>query len=542
MVFSSFFGFTERPFSNTPDPKYFFPTSTHQDALTCLLDGIASRKGFLVLTGDVGTGKTTLCRTLLGMLKDEETETALVLNPDLSETEILAAIVRDFGEEPDGASKGQLMDTLYLHLVRRAQAGGNSLIVIDDAQNLPLRSLEQVRMISNFETEKEKLVQILLVGQPELHARLQTPEFRQVRQRIAANPQLAPLSAGETREYILHRMAMAGGTPEKVSFTEKALRRIFKETRGYPRSINTLCDKALAVAFLREQRTIDADIIEEQAETMCLRPSLRARLAGHRRLAGIGAAAACALALAAVAFSFTARLPAAATSTAASDLRLQTKLSAVEGSVASLEKRLDLLRSTPDITEPLIRQGEALEANLARARGEAQQLRATLLQKEEQLRTLAAQRGGVPEPGAAPAVPGESERALKAEMVRFQSESQNRSEQIRHLEKALQALKERLTEAERLREETSRALREKEQSAAARGTADSEALSLKKLETENEQLRQSSKLLENLANQTIQVQSREIERLKQENDQLIRAVDGTTGGLLSMPQAVVVAR
>jgi len=541
MVFSSFFGFTEHPFSNTPDPKYFFPTSTHQDSLTRLLDGIASKKGFLVLTGDVGTGKTTMCRTLLRRLKDEDTETALVLNPDLSETEILAAIVQDFGQEAEGASKGQLMDTLYLHLVRRARAGGNSLIVIDDAQNLPLRSLEQVRMISNFETEKEKLVQILLVGQPELNDKLQTPEFRQIRQRVAVYPQLAPLSARETREYVLHRLATAGGTPEKVSFTEKAYRRIFRETRGYPRSINTLCDKALAVASLRQQRTIDADIIEEQAGTMCLRPSLRARLAVHRRIVGFGAAAACALALLASALTFVARVPAAATRTADPDLRLQTKLSAVESSVASLEKRLDLLRHTPDITEPLIRQSEALETNLARARGEAQQLRTNLLQKEEQLRTLAAQRGAVPESAAALAAPGQGEIELKAEMEHFQAESRNRSEQIRHLEKALQALKERLTEAERLREETSRALREKEQSVAALGTGNSGAQSLKKLETENEQLRQSSKLLENLANQTIQVQSQEIERLKQENDQL-RALDGTTGRLHATPQSVVMAR
>lgn len=542
MAFSSFFGFTEHPFSNTPDPKYFFPTSTHQDALTRLLDGIASRKGFLVLTGDVGTGKTTICRTLLGMLKDEETETALVLNPDLSETEILAAIVRDFGEEAEGASKGQLMDALYLHLVRRARAGGNSLIVIDDAQNLPLRSLEQVRMISNFETEKEKLVQILLVGQPELNAKLQTPEFRQVRQRIAANPQLAPLSASETREYILHRLAMAGGIPVKVSFTGKAVRRIFKETRGYPRSINTLCDKALAVAYMRKLRTIDADIIQEQAQTLCLRPPLRTRLAAHHKFAGVGAAAACALALVAVAFLFMARVPAAARRTELPDFRLQTKLAAVEGSVTSLEKRLDLLQRTPDITEPLLRQSEALETNLARAREEARQLRTNLLQKEELLRTLAARRSGIPDSAAALAAPGESEIALKAEMERFQSESRNRSEQIRHLEKALQTLKERLTEAERLREETSRALREKEQSAAALGTGSSEALGLKKLESENEQLRQNSKLLENIANQTIQVQSREIERLKQENDQLVRAMDGTTGGLLSTPQSVVMAR
>ncbi|HWR98741.1 MAG TPA: AAA family ATPase [Candidatus Methanoperedens sp.] len=535
MVFSSQGSFTEQPFNNTPDPKYFFPTKTHQEALSRLQDGIAERKGFLVLTGDVGTGKTTLCRTLLAKLGDNDVETALVLNPDLSETEILSAIARDFGLEAEGASKSQLMDLLYQHLVRRTRAGGNSLIIIDDAQNLPLRSLEQVRMISNFETAKEKLVQILLVGQPELTAKLPTQEFRQVRQRIAVNAQLSPLSAKETRDYIIHRLATAGAAPGSLAFTEQAFLRIHKETRGYPRSINTLCERILAVARQRRLHLVGPAVIEEQAQPLRMRLPLRARLGAHSRIVATGTAAVCAAVVAIVALHAaprvsTAPAPAAVPAMAAAtpDPTLQVKLAAVENSVAGLEKRLEQLRASPDVADSLLRQGEALEKNLSLARAESQRLNALLKQKEEELRALVAPRAAA---GAtaelAPALK-QREMELQSALERFEEESRSRSEQVRHLEKALQTLKARLSEAERQREELSRNLQEKERQVSSGGDAGDATPDPDKLRAENAQLRRSNKLLQSLAEETIRAQSREIEDLKREKEQLSRGL-GETG-------------
>lgn len=551
MVFPNQTGSPEQPFSNTPDPKFFFPTKTHQDALSQLRTGIVEKKGFLVLTGDVGTGKTTLCRTLLGRLGDGEVETALVLNPDLSETEILAAIARDFGLEGAGASKSQLMELLYQHLVRRARAGCNSLIVIDDAQNLPLRSLEQVRMISNFETAKEKLVQILLVGQPELTARLPTQEFRQVRQRIAVHAQLTPLSAKETRAYILHRLATADVSATTVSFTEASFARIHKETRGFPRSINTLCDRTLAEARKRHLHAIGPKDVHDVARTLRIRVPLRTRLAARGRFIGSGAAAACVAAVTVAALYASLRVPpappptvatAAIAPTASADPALQAKLAAVESTVASLERRLGQLGEPPDVTGPLLQQSEALEKSLALARGESHRLNTLLRQKEEELRALTAPRADAP-PAAEPVPAIEQREAdLQAALASFQEESRSRSEQVRHLEKALQTLKARLAEAERQREELNRSLREKEQQAAAPVGAGESAADLGRLEVENAQLRRNTKLLQGIAEKTIRAQSQEIEELRRERDQLLHGVGETGADSSARGETLAVAR
>lgn len=535
MVFPHNDRFVEQPFSNTPDPKYFFPTKTHQEALSQLHDGINERKGFLVLTGDVGTGKTTLCRTLLTKIQDDDVETALVLNPDLSETEILSAIARDFDLETVGASKSQLMDLLYAHLVRRTRAGGNSLIIIDDAQNLPLRSLEQVRMISNFETAKEKLVQILLVGQPELTAKLPTQEFRQVRQRIAVNAQLSPLSAKETRAYILHRLARAGAPAGSFSFTEQALLKIHKETRGYPRSINTLCERILTVARQRRLYLIGPAIVEEQAQPLRIRLPLRVRLGAHRRIVATGAAAACAAVVAIAALYLaprvhTAPAPVAAPAVpaAAPDPTLQIKLAAVESKFADLEKRLEQLQASPDVADSLLRQGEVLERNLSLARTESQRLNALLRQKEEEMRALAAPRadaGAAAEP--APALK-QREIELQSALERVAEESRSRAEQVRHLEKALQTLKTRLGEAERQRQELSRNLEEQERQVSPAGDTVDVTPDPDTLRAENARLRRSNQLLRSLAEETIRAQSKEIEELKRENEHISRG-RGETG-------------
>lgn len=541
MAYLSYFGFTKKPFSNTPDPNFFFNAPTHQEALSSLLHGISGRKGFLVLTGEVGTGKTTMCRTLLATLQGD-VETALVLNPDLSETEILCAIVRDFGIDIQTVSKTQLMDSLYIHLVRRTQAGGNSLIIIDDAQNLPLHSLEQIRMISNFETNTEKLIQILLIGQPELKDKLQTMDFRQVRQRVSIHRHLVPLTAEETRGYIRHRLAQAGAAPDTFFFTTQACRRIFQETGGYPRLINTICDQALDAVFRQQRRLVDADTIREQARNLRLRPPPGARLARHRRSIGAGLAASCAAALVAAFFLSGPRLAAKGPGAGVIAPELQGKLAAVEESVAVLQQRITELQLSPALTDSLARQSEELEKKLTVTRGESDRLRALLRQKEAELRAFQdGDAGGRPQaPTQQEGASGSKEAAfhasereaeLKAAVDHLQGESQNRLEQIRHLEKVLQTLKARLTEAEDLREKMSRNLREKEELLASLGPAKEAWPALDNLRAENEQLRRSQKLIESLSGQTIRAQGQEIDRLKQENEQLLRNQKGTTSSL-----------
>jgi general secretion pathway protein A len=191
---------------------------SQRKTLNALVRGVKEKKGFLVLTGDVGTGKTTLSRTLLKML-DRKIATALVLNSDLSEEEILKAILMDFGLAVEGMSKFDLMEGLYRYLVHRTNLGRPTLIVVDDAQNLPPRSLEQIRMISNFETDKEKLIQILLVGQPELDEKLNSHEFRQINQRIAVREHLQPLLPVETVTYVQQRLTRVGGNAASDIFT-----------------------------------------------------------------------------------------------------------------------------------------------------------------------------------------------------------------------------------------------------------------------------------------------------------------------------------
>ena len=263
----SFFGFSEPPFSNTPDPKFFSPTMLQRKALNALLSGVKEKKGFLVLTGDVGTGKTTLSRTLLRMV-DREIATALVLNSDLSEEEILKAILMDFGIAVDGMSKFELMEGLDSYLVDRTNLGKTTLIVVDDAQNLPPRSLEQIRMISNFETDKEKLVQILLVGQPELDEKLNSHKFRQINQRIAVREQLQPLFLAETVTYVQQRLFRVGGDAARDIFSHQALRAVHRETGGYPRTVNALCDHVLTEARKMLRKTVNVPMVRGAAGTL----------------------------------------------------------------------------------------------------------------------------------------------------------------------------------------------------------------------------------------------------------------------------------
>lgn len=254
-MYLKFFGLTERPFAITPDIQYLYLGKQHEQALDTLMYGINQRLGFLLLTGEVGAGKTMLSRALLSRL-DTSVATALLINPLLSVPELLKSITKDFGIPVRYNSPQKQIDALNRFLIRLSEEGRNAMVVVDESQNLSLEALETIRMLTNLETSKTKLLQILLVGQPELLKRLKSHELRQLDQRITTRFHLLPLTQVEMMRYINHRLCIAGGGG-KVFFDPKAYRMIYDETKGFPRLINLVCDRALMAAFVRESYIID---------------------------------------------------------------------------------------------------------------------------------------------------------------------------------------------------------------------------------------------------------------------------------------------
>ncbi len=262
-MYTSFFGLKENPFNLTPDPRYLFLSPYHKEAFDHLLYGINERKGFIAITGGIGTGKTTLCRALLSHL-DESTKSALILNSFMSDMEILKAINHDFGIEmaPEGKSKNDHIDALNDFLLKNFTSGGNALLLIDEAQNLSNTVLEQIRMISNLETEREKLIQIVLVGQPELKGLLSSPSLRQLNERITVWYDLRSLDFRDLQGYVEHRLVV-GGSQGNPRFSKGALKRIYAHSRGNPRRINAICDRALLIAYSAEQYTISSTTVKK---------------------------------------------------------------------------------------------------------------------------------------------------------------------------------------------------------------------------------------------------------------------------------------
>lgn len=266
-MYESHFGLTEKPFSLTPDPQFLFLSESHQRALDHLLFGLSGGEGFIVVTGDIGVGKTTVCRALLGRL-EERFVTALVLNPMLTEKELVRGILEDFGgKAPEGGTKKDCLDALNRFLLRQAQEGRRPVLVIDEAQNLSPSLLEQVRLLSNLETEKRKLLQIVLIGQTELDDKLCLPALRQLNQRVTVRARIRPLSRAEMGRYIEHRLSVAGGGGRKF-VTAGALSALFRRSRGVPRLVNILCDRAFLSACLRDAVVVEAKDVRRAAESL----------------------------------------------------------------------------------------------------------------------------------------------------------------------------------------------------------------------------------------------------------------------------------
>lgn len=266
-MYYDFFQLNENPFNVTADPDFFFSSKCHREAMSNLEYGIEQRKGILVVTGEIGTGKTTLCRKLLKQC-DRKTKFAVILNPTCSDEELLQMIIHDFGIPARKQNRLGPIHTMNDFLISEANKGHNLVVMIDEAQQLTPTQLEQVRLLSNIETQKEKLLQIVLLGQPELYDKLQLPALRQIRQRIAVYFHMRHLEKADIKNYIYHRLTKAAINPNamRIQFTEPAITAIYQLSRGSPRTINILCDRALLAGYVAETHLIDKPIITNCAK------------------------------------------------------------------------------------------------------------------------------------------------------------------------------------------------------------------------------------------------------------------------------------
>jgi general secretion pathway protein A len=276
-MYEAFFGLRELPFSLTPDPRFLWLSETHEEGLAALYYGITRRKGFILLTGEVGAGKTTLLRAVLERLPPE-TETALILNTaGIGSIDLLKLIVTEYGLNPPAVLKADYLIALNKFLLGRLQRGHNTVLVIDEAQNLGAEALEEVRLLSNLETDSEKLLQIVLTGQPELLDKLADPSLRQLRQRIAIEHHVDALRPDEVHAYLCHRIEVAGGKYEEVF--ESGLEPLFyAASLGCPRVLSLLADRALLAAYSRQVKPVSHEIVEAKARQIAAKRTSRPTL------------------------------------------------------------------------------------------------------------------------------------------------------------------------------------------------------------------------------------------------------------------------
>jgi len=260
-MYKKFYGFSEKPFNTTPDSKFFFASSKHSEALNSLIYAINERKGFVVITGEIGAGKTTVSRTLLNKIGGN-IKVALITNTHITQKELIEQILDDLGVEYSPGGKQKLIKQLNKFLIEQLSLDVNVVLIIDEAQNLTSKVLEEVRMLSNLETEKEKLLQIILMGQPQLKAKLAHAKLEQFKQRIAVNYHINALTKEETREYINHRVGLVMHNKEEI-FEPEAIDVLFAYSKGIPRIINLVCDSALLSGYLYETKKITPAIINE---------------------------------------------------------------------------------------------------------------------------------------------------------------------------------------------------------------------------------------------------------------------------------------
>jgi general secretion pathway protein A len=263
-MYRKFFGLSRSPFEISPDPRFYYPTSQHNEALANLWHGIESRKGFVVLTGEVGTGKSLLIRSFLDAMQGKSIRYAYVFNPRLSPDDFLAYILSDFGLQPAATRAQQLLE-FNRFLIDVHRQGSIAALIIDEAHLLSWEMLEEIRLLTNIETSEQKLLQIVLAGQNELDRRMEEPNLRQLKQRIALRCRLAPLAPHDVRSYIVCRLQFAGAEQAKEIFTPEAIERIQAYSGGIPRLVNTVCENALVTAYARQVRSIPASVIEQVA-------------------------------------------------------------------------------------------------------------------------------------------------------------------------------------------------------------------------------------------------------------------------------------
>jgi general secretion pathway protein A len=320
-MYTQFYGLREKPFSLSPDPRYLYLSDSHREAFAHLLYGIEQGEGFIAITGEVGTGKTTLCRTLLERL-EPGTEVAFIFNPHLTGQELLQSVAAEFGLETGDDSPRRITERLNRFLLAKRREGRRVLLIVDEAQTLERDALEQVRLLSNLETSTSKLLQIILIGQPELDTMLESPDLRQLRQRISVRWQLHPLGANETRAYVRHRLRIAGGGKRDI-FSELALREIHRHSRGIPRVVNLICDRALLAGYASGASEIGLGLVSQVERELAGGPRRAAVRAVRRSLwpaiALAGGVVCLALAASLVVLRFGLPVPPEAASPAATD-------------------------------------------------------------------------------------------------------------------------------------------------------------------------------------------------------------------------------